>query len=89
MVPPTAADTEHMSDNVDRSLLAHWKQMRDENADDRMFFRLVGSDYPTSGSSACSLEDQVTRARRHIRSRRNSVRLAQVIPLRTLATPRS
>jgi hypothetical protein len=89
MLPPLDADTEDMTDNVDRSLLDIWKQMRDENSDDRRIFRTVGPDYATSGSSACALEDQVTRARRHIRSRRGAVRLAQVIQLHAVVAPGS
>lgn len=70
-----------MSDNVDRSLLEHWKQMRRENSEERRFLRLVETELRTNGSSAYSLETQVTRARDHVRSRRAGLRLAPVVQL--------
>jgi predicted GIY-YIG superfamily endonuclease len=70
------------SDNVDRSLVEHWNGLRAENAEERRFLRLVETELRTSGSSAFALEEQVSRARRHVRARRSAVaRLAPVIPL--------
>lgn len=70
-----------MPDNVDRRLLDHWKQMRRENAEEHRFLRLVETELRTNGSSAYALEEQVTRARRHVQARRQSTRLARVIQL--------
>lgn len=70
-----------MGDNVDTSLLEHWKAMRRENAEERRFLRLVETELRTNGSSAYSLESQVTRARDHVRARRSGLRLAPVIHL--------
>lgn len=76
------ADKRGVSDNVDRSLLEHWKEMRKANAEEHRFLRLIETELRTNGSSAYSLEDQVTRARTHVRARRSGVaRLAPVIPL--------
>jgi hypothetical protein len=71
-----------MSDNVDRSLVDYWKSLRAENSEERRFMRLIETEFRTSGSSAVSLDDQVSRARNHVRARRGALRpLAPVIQL--------
>lgn len=71
-------------DNVDTSLLEHWAAIRRENVEERRFLRLIETELRTSGSSAMALEDQVARARRHVRARRSAARVAPVIPLRAV-----
>lgn len=72
-----------MEDNVDRRLVEHWQARRAANREETRFARIVQSEYRTGGSSAYSLDGQVDRARRHVRSRRSQMcALAPVIPLR-------